>query len=163
MRNLKPSVYALIAIMVVALFFGGVSLTYSDIKLSLLPILVCGLIFVLAAIELMRDLKKGKEEDKGLKEKDKGLIEQTAEEAETAVRSQKRLYILTLAWMAGLILAIYIVGFLVSIPLFIGSFLKTHGCGWFKSITLAVVTTAIFYGVFVVMLEVPLFMGVLFE
>ena len=67
------------------------------------------------------------------------------------------------AWLVGLFLAVYLAGFLVAIPLFILSYMKTHGAKWHVAIIFAILVTAIVYGVFEVALKVYLYEGLLFS
>jgi hypothetical protein len=104
-----------------------------------------GLVFVLAAIAFIRELRSKKET--------RGAEEATPLSA----------YWQTGAWIGGLALAIYIIGFLISIPLFIMLYLKRKGSGWLKSIIVAGVTTAFLYLAFEVALRVDLYRGLLFD
>ena len=53
---MRASSYLLIIIIIVSLVFGGVSLTYGSLKMKLLPTIVSSLIFVLAVVELTREI-----------------------------------------------------------------------------------------------------------
>ncbi len=66
------------------------------------------------------------------------------------------------AWLAGFFLAIYVVGFLAAIFLFMLGYMKTHGTKWLIATIFAIVTTTIVYGLFVALLKVYLYKGLLF-
>ena len=64
-----------------------------------------------------------------------------------------------LAWLGLLIGMIYILGFLVAIPLYLVVFLKANDTGWVTSVIIAGVVTGIIYGMFQVLLERQLWRG----
>jgi presenilin-like A22 family membrane protease len=68
------------------------------------------------------------------------------------------------AWFAGGTILVYLVGFIFSIPPFLFLFLKWRAKEkWLVSILVPVVVTAIVYFVFMWLLHIPLYEGVLFE
>ncbi|MFC1971630.1 tripartite tricarboxylate transporter TctB family protein [Chloroflexota bacterium] len=155
--RLRQSSYVLIAIIIVALFFGYFSLTFHSMKGALFPGVISILVFILAAIELVRDLTvKGKDEANQEVEGEVGVL--PGDRGNVPLRR----YFITFGWMAGLLLGIYLVGFLISIPLFIFPYLKLHGRGWLLSLALAAIATAVIFLVFVAALQVDLFPGKFF-
>jgi Tripartite tricarboxylate transporter TctB family len=53
------------------------------------------------------------------------------------------------SWMAGFILLVYLVGFSVTVPLFLFFYLKIQSeVSWTKSIVLTAITWGLFYGLF---------------
>lgn len=146
--KLKPGSYFTMVIMAVSLavILGALTLEYKSIKV--LPIMVGGIVFILATVTLIRELRA--------KEKPKGAVVQ--EEEKTELRS----YWPTAAWIAGFALAIYLLGFLIAIPLFILSYLKLQGRRWLRSIIIAGITTSLVYLAFELALQVKLYRGLLF-
>lgn len=146
--KLKPGSYFIMVIMAVSLavILGALTLEYQSIKV--LPIIVGSIVFILAAITLIRDL--------WAKEKPKGAVEQGEKETEL------RRYWPTAAWIASFALAIYLLGFLIAIPLFILSYLKLQGRGWLRGIIIAGITTSLVYLAFELALQVKLYRGLLF-
>ena len=68
------------------------------------------------------------------------------------------------AWFVGGTVLVYLVGFIVSIPAFLFLFLKWRAKEkWMVSIVVPVAVTAVVYFVFIWVLSVPLYEGVLFE
>ncbi|MFC1905703.1 tripartite tricarboxylate transporter TctB family protein [Chloroflexota bacterium] len=153
--KIRPSSRLLIGILVVSLFTGVFSLTYPSIKTKLVPAFASWLIFVLAAIELRKELR--------IKDEAKDTTDQNAD-SEQEVRSEGTMWktLLPFGWIVGFLLGVYLVGFLITIPLFILSYLKTYAHGWLISIALAAVATGLIYAVFEVALQVRLFPGVIF-
>jgi len=66
------------------------------------------------------------------------------------------------AWIAALLLMIYLVGFLAGLPLFTFLYLKLHRQGWLLSIIVPTVMVAVIYGGFVMGLKMQLHEGLLF-
>jgi presenilin-like A22 family membrane protease len=72
--------------------------------------------------------------------------------------------VLIVAWFAGGTILVYLVGFIFSIPPFLFLFLKWRAKEkWLVSILVPVVITAVVYFVFMWLLNIPLYEGVLFE
>lgn len=152
--RIRPSSYFLMGILACTLFFGLYSLTYPKIQTKLLPLVISGIVFVLAAVELTRELrasKAGKEAAGGFK----GI---TAEDRRELLK-----YLFTFCWIGGLLLGIYLIGFLPGIFLFILAYLRFHAHHrWPKSVIVATVALAFIYGIFVVIFKADLFPGLLF-
>jgi small-conductance mechanosensitive channel len=143
--KLKPGSYFIILVMAVSLavILGALSLEFKSIRV--LPMVIGGIVFSLAAISLVRDLLS-KKETRG-PEEEKSL----------------RTYWPTAAWIASFALAIYLLGFLIAIPLFILSYLKSKGRGWLGCIIVAGITTGLIYLAFEFALQVKLYRGLLFS
>jgi len=62
----------------------------------------------------------------------------------------------------GFFVAIYLLGFIIAIPLFILAYMKAHGTRWLAAITFAILTPTIIYGIFELALGVVLYRGLLF-
>jgi hypothetical protein len=151
--KLKSSSYFLLMILIFALLMGIAALGYSKIKDKTVPLCISGLVIVLGGIQLSKEILEAKKESK--------------EKAENGVEgknafSELKSYLLVFAWIAGLVLSIYIFGFLISTFLFMTAYLKTTGSSWVMSIVHAVITTAVVYVVFIRFLGAELFQGVVF-
>ncbi len=80
-------------------------------------------------------------------------------ESALSVKEKKR-ELSVIAWFSGCAVAIYFLGFLVAIPLFLFSFLKFWAKeSWLMSLVLAAAVPAIVYFTFVYILSVPLHTG----
>ncbi|MBI4186730.1 MAG: tripartite tricarboxylate transporter TctB family protein [Chloroflexi bacterium] len=152
--KVRGNFYFLVIIMVSMLVIIGLSVQMETIKSKLLPLLMGSIAFVLAAIELWRETLG----------KDESATTATAidviknEEARRGLRE----YLGKLGWVIGFSLAIYLLGFITSIPLFVLAYMKSHGIGWRVAIICAVVAIAAIYGVFEFALRVELYRGLLF-
>ena len=80
-------------------------------------------------------------------------------ESALSVKEKKR-ELSVIAWFSGCTVAVYFLGFLVAIPLFLFSFLKFWAKeSWLMSLVLAAAVPAIVYFTFVYILSVPLHTG----
>lgn len=149
--NLKSSSYFLIAVMVLMVVVIAGALTKEYKQTKLLPIILGSIVLGLAAIELRRELLA--------EDKPAALPKQN----ETHRGDTLHRHLFTAAWMAGFLLAVYLFGVVVAIPLFIVSYLKCHGRGWLTTIMLAAGTTAFIYVIFIRLLHEELHRGVLFD
>ena len=53
------------------------------------------------------------------------------------------------SWIVGFIVSVYLIGFPLTVPLFIFSYLKFQGdVGWLRTIVITVITWSLFYAVF---------------
>jgi hypothetical protein len=162
--TMKPSSYLLVIIIIVAAIFGGVSLTYTSFKMKLLPAIMSGLIFVLAVIELTRETLDNRRGTKENQPKAEGSSDVTLNEAVGSENADDvRGDMVGFAWLIGMIIAVYLVGFLISIPLFILIYLKIHGVNWLKSAIMAAAAVIFTYLVFVKVMQVELFPGIIME
>ncbi len=69
----------------------------------------------------------------------------------------------TMSWLVGLLVGIYLLGFIAAGLIFSFLYVKTHGRSWFRSAVYAAGLTALFYGVFVFGLGAQLHRGLLFS
>ena len=72
-------------------------------------------------------------------------------------------YLLTFAWIAGLILAIFLIGFYGAIPMFLFLFFKLHGQRWLFSTIMTIVMSSVLYAVFVLGFKFTFYEGLLFS
>jgi len=156
MRKMTGDSCLLIGIMVFTLAFGFISLTYPAVKTKLVPGTVSGLVFVLAGIQLWKELSQRERPDK---ESKPDAIDE--ESPESGVEWRENL--VAFVWLSGFLVAIYLLGFLTSILLFIFLYMKLNRRGWTSSIITAVLATALIYLIFVVVLRADLFPGIIIE
>ena len=159
---MKPNAYLLILIIIVSLVFGGISLTYSSMKMKLLPVIVSGLLLILSAIELTREILARKRAPGKNQAQAEGAPHATANE-EVGLESDGDIRgdMIGFAWLMGMIIGTYLLGLLASIPIFMFIYLINHGIGWFKSLIMATVTVISTYLIFIKVLQVELFQGII--
>ena len=123
---------------------------YLQAKLSLL--FSGTLVFFLALVQLVRELrrKKHRTDETGVEHKepehDAGVVQ----------------YGLEFSWILGFGLTIYLLGFMVAIPVFVCAYMKSHEVRWRASIITGVLISAFCYVVFVLILERELYPGEIF-
>jgi hypothetical protein len=153
--------------LILALFFLAffitlmlISMTYSP-KARRMPLVVILPGLTLAVVIVIKEtikkvpaLKRG---EVTLGETGDGMSESPAAPAET-----KRMFIM-FGWMAFLIGMIWIVGFLITIPVYTILFMKSLKESWRLSIIFGVVGFILLYGIFVFGLNMELYPGLIFQ
>ena len=85
----------------------------------------------------------------GAPETSKGPALDTEFSNEVAPEIARRRVVTIFSWMAGFILLVYLLGFPLTVPLFVFFYLKIQSrVGWKQSIILTAITWALFYGLF---------------
>ena len=150
---MKGDSYLLIAIMVTMLVVIGLTLRMEYFALKLVPMTISSLVFILGVIRLSRE-RLVRNNGKATLTGDETPVEDSGEDW--------RAYLVGGAWLVGFVLAIYLLGFLVAIPLLIVCYMKSHGTGWLATIFAGIVTPALIYGIFGLVLKVDVYRGLLF-
>ena len=146
--------YFLIVIMVLMLVMINLSLRMEYFTSKLLPLLVGIIVFILAAIGLVQDITA--------KDKAAGTVieDETSKKKEAGERLHD--YFPIGVWVIGISVFIYLLGFIITIPLFVLAYMKTHGVRWLVSIISTILITLLVYGGFEYALRVTLYRGLLF-
>lgn len=144
--GIKPATYFLLVIMAVLLIVIVSSLRTESLYSKLLPLAIASCGLVLALVQLAKEL----------------LGKEAAAKTETEGKGYWRGFFLAAAWLVGYTLFIYLLGFIIATFLFILAYMKSHAFGWFLTITVTVLTTALVYGVFILALQFHLYEGLLF-
>ncbi|MFC2002830.1 tripartite tricarboxylate transporter TctB family protein [Chloroflexota bacterium] len=152
--KLRGDSYVLIAIMVISLVIIGFSLRMEYFATKLVPVVIGSAVFILAAIGLWRESSAGRKLRATVIEDETG-----SEEQATGVGHR---YLINGAWLVGFVLAIYLLGSVIAISLFVLFYMKWLGTRWFVAITSAVITTAIMYGGFEFAVNIELYRGLIF-
>ena len=156
--RIRSSAYPLIVVMVIMLVVIGSSLRMEYITSKLLPLIIGSAVFIVAAVTVGREIfGKGKSGTAAPVAETNG-DEETGGEAEEGWYE----YLIMGGWLVGFFLAIFLLGFLIAIPLFVLSYLKSHGTKWLVAAILTILTTAFIYGVFDIALDVDFYPGLLF-
>lgn len=145
----------LIIIILIMLFIIGWSLFGMEyFESKLLPISIGGIVLVLTLIGLWNELRARGERE----------ITAAVGEKDTGKRAIGGWggYLINLAWIAGFVLGIYLLSFIIAIPLFMLSYMRWLGTSWRTAIIFTVLTPAIIYGAFEVVLRIELYRGLLF-
>ena len=139
----------LVVLMAAAL---SVALGYPYLQAKLSILFAAGLVFILAWVQLVRELRKkeGPPRDEKTVEKGPGRQAKAAD------------YMVETAWMFAFALAIYFAGFLIAIPVFACSYMKTHGTKWSVAVVTAVLLNVFCYIIFIWVLDMRLYAGKMF-
>ncbi len=143
MIKMQGSSWFLVVIIAVMLAVIVLSLRMEYLESKLLPLIISGAVLVLAAIRLGKEIFKG--------------VPDGSEETGEGWRG----YLISGAWAVGFFLAIYLLGFIIAIPLFILSYMKSHGTRWLVAIIWTILLPAFIYGLFELTLKVTLYRGLL--
>lgn len=136
------------------LFLVVTAAGYSS-KARLIPLVVGLPTLALAAFQVWGMMKKPAADHACEVDEDEDVVP-CADEKLTP-RTEAR----SLAWVVGCFASIWILGFLVGLPLYAFLYAKVRGGeGWLLSLIPAAVSFAVLYGVFVQGLHVPLYEGV---
>ena len=84
------------------------------------------------------------------------------QEKEVIPRITPRSYLYALCWFPVIVLSLYFLGFYIGIPLFVFAYVKTHGEKWALSVGLSLGIAGCLYGLFEIVLAIPLYYGLLF-
>ncbi len=150
--KMKGNSYFLMVIMAIMLVIVGSSLRMDYFKSKLLPILVGSIVFILAAVALKQEIFPAKRQ----------AAAGTGLRAGGEVKQTGRAYLTAWAWVIGFFVAIYLIGFIIAIPLFILAYMKSHRIGWATAVTFAILTVAFVYGVFDLAVGINLYPGLIF-
>lgn len=150
------AVYSQVAILVViiALMAGVLVMSsrfaYTQAKLG--PLAVSIIVLVLAIVQLIKELRKYANEKLNLKE----------ETLSSDARGDYIGFASEAGWIGGFIIAIYLLGFYVAVPLFSLVYMKSHQARWIPAISVALLTLAFIYLIFIRILDFRLYGGLVF-
>jgi hypothetical protein len=121
------------------------------IESKTLPVLVGSLVLLLATVGLWNEVRARKEN------------EAAANEGSVTIRETWRGYAVHFGWLAGFLLAIYVIGYLLAIPIFVFSYTRRLGGGFLMAVISTVAVSAFIYTAFEFALDVKLYRGLLFS
>jgi len=153
--KLKGSFWVALFFLALGLFGIIQSLTFGYWESMVLPLGISIIISILAAVEVARELKRRGDEGEA------AAAEKKQEDGIKEKFNARRLGVV-FGWAAGFCLAIYLLGFYISIPLFAFAYLKWRKRSWLVAVVFAIALLAFSYLVFSVGLKVPLYKGLIF-
>jgi len=153
--KIKTSSYFLIFVLVAMLFVISQAITYRLLEAKLLLLLVAGVTLVFGITELVHELRSedGRET----------AVQKVKPQEQIEIPSKPIRLASTMAWVAGVCLLSYLVGFLLAIPLFSFLYLKARGRGWLTATVFSVIVTASVYVIFEIGFKFYLYRGLLFD
>lgn len=72
-------------------------------------------------------------------------------------------YLPGIAWLLAILPMIYLVGYLITVPLYMFLYLKLHGERWLLCIAVTLLVSLVLYFAFIVALGIPFYEGLLFS
>lgn len=145
--------FFLIFILLLIIYAVTASLTFRYPEDKMLILLVGGIILILGIVQLTKEFRVRNRAQKPIEEKTHQAAVSSAENQRVG---------LVLAWMGGLFLSIYLLGFFIACPLFVLTYLKRHEVSWLKATSIVVILTVTIYGLFEYALKVELYRGLVF-
>lgn len=132
------------------IFINSLSFPYRDARL--VPVLASTVIMAMMLIEIIRKFRGQVkvlpgEEKAEAGNKDKGEWSKLAR---------------LMGWVGGLLVGIYVLGFMFAIPLFLLAYLKSQGRSWLIAVTFSVSITATIYVIFVIAAGIMFPAGLIF-
>ncbi len=150
MKRLTGSACSLIVVIVLMIALLSISekMEYSASKL--LPMIIGGTVLVLSIIALFLEILTGSGQNS---------VPEKTETAGEDAGIRRKVYLGMAVWIFGYALAIYLFGFMISTPIFVGAYMKRHGSGWPGVVLTAGIFSVVFYVVFNVALQADLYSG----
>lgn len=128
----------------------GVSISLSSWQSKLLPSIISGLVLILGGIQFWKEIRPKVGEN-----------ELTARDSQAGEKGTDLKVVM--GWLLGFPLAIFLLGFLLAIPLFVFCYVKLRGRSWIVSIATASTTTLLVYVIFELALKANLWNGIVFR
>ena len=151
--RIKSSSVFLIVILLIMFFTTVVSISFREFDALLAPLLLSVTIFILAAIELGKELRAKNEMPK------KRVDEQTGEKINK--KSELGRFGSALGWIGGFAVGISILGFYIGIPIFAFAYVNHRGRSLALSIIFSALLTLFIYLIFEIGLKSRLYRGLL--
>ncbi|MFC1868961.1 hypothetical protein ACFL0H_12625 [Thermodesulfobacteriota bacterium] len=145
----------LVLCLIIGLGFLLMSINLTQLEDKVAPILFSVILMILVLVELARELAA-----KGTLKVATGPVEKGPEDKGSVMAP--RIVAIAL-WLGGPILGICLLGFHITIPLFILLFLTLHGTGWLKGVITALVTEAFFMIICEYGLRIHFYKGLILE
>jgi len=151
MKKLSIDAYIFILVIAVMLAVIAISLTMPYLASKMLPLMVSSIVLIAAAIGLRKELSASPKAAKASGKKD------------GTDKAGRLGYLIHGGWVVAFFTAIYLVGFLVSMPLFMLFYMKWLGARWRTSFIFAVLTPLIIWAIFERAIGLELYRGLFFS
>jgi hypothetical protein len=151
--KLRANFYVYVVIMAILAWVIGTALSMEKLEDKLLPLIFGGTAFVIAGIGSLKEYVAGRSLGRDATEKETEELKE--------FREHWRSGLSTSMWIVSFFVAVWLLGFLVSIPIFVISYMKSHRARWHTAILYGCVTLVAVYGIFEWALEIKLYRGLL--
>lgn len=149
--RLKGNAYFLILLIIVLGGMLAMSLRMDYLSSKLLPLMIGGVTLLLVLIGLVKELTG----------QGAPVPAEASHGHDGHSQPGLRAHLKVTAWVLGLALGIFLVGFLPASFIFIPSYMKRHRMSWLTTMVSAVLTTGLIYIVFELVLNLELYRGLL--
>ena len=149
MRRLNSQIVILIVI--IALMAGAFVMSYrfEYTQAKLAPLAVSVIVLFLSGVQLLKELRRDEKKNRGVPE----------EAGDCSGERKLSAYMYETLWVGGFIIAIYLLGFYIAVPLISFLYMKLHQGEWIPSISVAGLTLVFIYIIFVRVLDFRLHNG----
>ncbi|MFC1873160.1 tripartite tricarboxylate transporter TctB family protein [Chloroflexota bacterium] len=145
----KEKILSFAVVLAIAVVYIGMALVMDRLYSKLFPLIFSSIVAVMCIIGIATEARKLAPTSKGGKDDEKPKETWLA-------------YAKIGIWALIFFVLVWMFGFIYSIPLFIFAYTKLHGTSWLTSILTGVITGGIIWLVFIQLLEVYLYAGILF-
>ena len=144
-----------VAIILILTLLFILSLGY-PFRAKILPMIIIVLAIIISVIEIIKDILARRREFS---------IKDVAQQMNSAseIKPLQMKFSMVLVWLFGLPLTIWLLGFLIALPLYVLVYIKLNGEKWRWAIASSVVMFVVIYVGFGLMLSMPLDAGFLFQ
>jgi hypothetical protein len=142
--------YFLMVIFIMVLVFLIYSLTYEGFRTKFMPVFVSAMTLVLTVVALIQEFRGAA---KTVSEQEAGGPKKT----DVALSK----YLQALGWIVLLVVGVYVLGFYISIPLWMFFYLWKQGHRWWAALLQGAGGALIVYLVFVLLLEIHFYPGLI--
>ncbi len=146
------------------IFMGWKTLGYS-FRPALMPGIMIAGILLCATVLLVREVGATVRRARGTpleKEREPELSPEEAAAAKAARRAERNKLLEMAAWIVGLVVLVYLLGILYSIPVFLLAFMLIRSrIAWWKSIAITAAIMVLVYLIFVTWLQTILYEGLI--
>ena len=151
----KYNIIFLIFLLITMIAAGSLTLSYPA-GARFFPLIVIGICIFLLIGELAKEFIAARKftPDVGLN----GETQHVQSTEETLVK-----FLITVAWIAGLALMIWLFGYVVALPLYTFIYIRMHGQKLRLAISLSIAMLLIVYIGFNYLLKIPLYEGLMFQ
>ena len=150
MKKITGSACSLIVVIGIVIAVIALSRKMEYPASKLLPIIIGVTVLILATIALVLEILTGSVQNAAADKR---------EGAEGDADNRRKVYLGMAGWLFGYAIAIYVFGFMISTPVFVGAYMKRHGAGWSGVVATAAIFSVIFYAVFNLALQADLYQG----
>jgi hypothetical protein len=153
LKKISPTSMFLIVVLLVMAVFFVTSMGYKEPKVKLMPMIMSGAAIVLAGVAVVEEFRSGAKSSAPTDEEGDVI------EDENLLATPLIAYFKAFGWFAAAIACVYVLGFLIAIPVWMIVFLWKNGFQWWKAVPQGIGLTIIIYVVFTMVLQIELYQG----